>query len=70
MANELGLSFNSLVNALLLKTIREGGVDLRNPALSENGFTQGFENSLLEADKQENYQSFDSIQAMLKTARK
>ncbi len=46
VAEELGLSFNSLVNSLLKKAIREGGVDLR----TENGFSTEFEESILRTE--------------------
>jgi len=70
IADELGLSFNSLMNTLLKKVIREGGVDLRSEALTENGFTPEFEKSVLDADKKADYKEFDSIGDMIKKSRK
>lgn len=62
LADELGLSFNSLINSLLKKVIREGGVDLRSEALTENGFSPEFENSVITADKKGGYKEFDSFE--------
>jgi len=70
IADELGLSFNSLINSLLKKTIRDGGVDLRSEALTENGFTPDFEKSVLDADKKAGFKEFDSIGDMIKSSRK
>ena len=39
LAKQIGFSFNDLVNVLLNKVVREGGVDLRHANLTENGFT-------------------------------
>lgn len=70
IADELGLSFNSLVNSLLKKTIRDGGVDLRSEALTGNGFTSDFEESILRADENDEYVEFDSVEDMIKSAKK
>ncbi|MBU2524092.1 type II toxin-antitoxin system RelB/DinJ family antitoxin [Patescibacteria group bacterium] len=69
IAAELGLSFNSLINSLLKKVIRDGGVDLRNMALTENGFTSEFEEKVIATDKKGDYKQFDSVDDMIKNAK-
>ena len=69
IADKLGLSFNSVVNSLLKKFIREGGVDLRSEALTENGFSPEFEDSVIAADKKGKYKEFDSFDDMVKNAK-
>lgn len=69
IAEELGLSFNSLINSLLKKVIREGGVDLRSEALTENGFSPEFEDSVIAADKRGKYKEFDSFDDTVKSAK-
>ncbi|PIZ73909.1 hypothetical protein COY07_01395 [Candidatus Peregrinibacteria bacterium CG_4_10_14_0_2_um_filter_43_11] len=69
LAKEIGCSFNDLITILLKKVIREGGVDLRNANLTENGFSPEFENSVIQADKEGGYQEFDSIDDMIKNAK-
>ena len=58
LAKGIGFSFSDLVNVLLKKAIREGGIDLRHPTLTENGFTPEFEESILKAEKASSLRSF------------
>lgn len=67
LADLIGFSFSDLVNVLLKKAVREGGVDLR---LTENGFTPEFEDSILETSKKGEYEEFENIDEMIKHAKK
>ena len=67
LAKTIGFSFSDLVNVLLRKAVRDGGVDLR---LTENGFTPEFEESVLKADKKGGYKEFKSVDEMIKHAKK
>ena len=66
LAEKIGFSFNDLVNVLLRKAVREGGIDLRRAALTENMFTPEFEESILEAEKEGGAMEFESIDEMIK----
>ena len=68
VAADLGLSFNSLINALLRKAIREGGADLRTKGLTVNGLTPEFEKSILDARKEEGME-FGSVEEMINFVR-
>lgn len=70
LAKGIGFSFSDLVNVLLKKAIREGGVDLRHPTLTENGFTPEFEESILKTHKKGDYEEFESVDDMIKHAKK
>lgn len=70
LAKGIGFSFSDLINVLLRKAIREGGVDLRHPTLTENGFTPEFEESILETSKKGEYEEFESVDEMIKHAKK
>ena len=61
--------FLDLVNVLLRKAVREGGIDLRSAALTENMFTSEFEDSILEAEKEGGAMEFDSVDKMIKYAK-
>ena len=69
LAEAIGFSFNDLVNILIKKAVREGGVDLRYAGLTENEFTPEFEKSILKAEKEGGYMKFDSIDDMIKYAK-
>lgn len=69
LAKTIGFSFSDLVNVLLRKAIREGGIDLRHATLTENGFTQEFEESILRAHKEGDYKEFENIDEMIKYAK-
>lgn len=64
----MGVSFNDLINILLKKAIREGGVDLRQK-VTENGFTPEFEESVLKAEQEGGEMSFDSINDLIEYAK-
>ena len=65
LAKSIGFSFSDLINVLLKKAVREGGIDLRNAELTENGFTPEFEESVLKADKENDYKEFSSVDDMI-----
>jgi len=65
LAKTIGFSFSDLINVLLKKAVREGGIDLRNAELTENGFTPEFEESVLKADKEGEYKEFSSVDDMI-----
>ena len=67
LAKAIGFSFSGLINVLLKKAVRECGVDLR---LTENGFTPKFEDSILKTHKEDDYEEFESIDEMIKHAKK
>lgn len=67
LAKTIGFSFSDLINVLLKKAVRDGGVDLR---LTENGFTPEFEESILETSKKGEYEEFESVDEMIKHAKK
>ena len=66
LAKTIGFSFSDLINVLLRKAVRDGGVDLR---LTENGFTPEFEESILRAEKEGGYKEFESVDEMIKYAK-
>lgn len=66
LAKTIGFSFSDLVNVLIKKAVREGGVDLR---LTENGFTPEFEGSILKTHKEGGYKEFENIEEMIKYAK-
>jgi addiction module RelB/DinJ family antitoxin len=66
LAEKMGFSFNDLVNVLIKKAVREGGVDLRNVTLTENMFTPEFEESILKAEKEGGAMEFKSVDEMVK----
>ncbi|MBU1017930.1 type II toxin-antitoxin system RelB/DinJ family antitoxin [Patescibacteria group bacterium] len=67
LAKTIGFSFSDLINVLLKKAVRDGGVDLR---LTENGFTPEFEESILKTHKKGEYEEFESADEMIKHAKK
>ena len=69
LAKNLGLSFSGFINALVKKAVREGGVDLRAPKLTVNGFTPEFEESVFRAEKEGGAMSFSSIEEMIEYAK-
>ncbi len=68
LAKKIGFSFSDLMNVLLKKAIREDGVDLR--CVTENGFTPEFEDSILSAEKEGGTKEFETIDEMIKHAKK
>jgi len=69
LAKTIGFSFSDLVNVLLRKAIREGGIDLRQANLTENGFTPEFEESILRAEKEGGSKEFENIDEMIEYAK-
>lgn len=69
LAKTIGFSFSDLVNVLLKKAVREGGLDLRHATLTENGFTPEFEQEVLKAAKEDDSIEFDSIDDMIRYAK-
>ena len=69
LAKTIGFSFSDLVNVLLRKAIREGGIDLRHANLTENGYTPEYEESVLRAGKEGGYKEFDSVEDMINYAK-
>lgn len=70
IAQAMGVSFNDLVRMLLGKTVREGGVDLRRSRLTENGFTPEYEQSVIDAYKNDETHEFKSINDMIQHVEK
>lgn len=69
LAEKMGFSFNDLINVLIKKAVREGGVDLRNVTLTENMFTPEFEESILKAEEKGGAMEFKSVDEMIKYAK-
>lgn len=69
LAKQIGFSFNDLVNVLLNKAVREGGIDLRHANLTENGYTPEFEESIMRAEKEGGAMEFESVDEMINHAK-